>query len=64
VLVTELGLITPPIGMNVFVVKAVMPDVRLGAIFSGITPFVGAILIALVLIFLLPGIATFLPTLM
>jgi len=64
VLVTELGLITPPIGMNVFVVKAVMPDIRLANIFAGVTPFIGAILIALVLIFLLPGIATFLPAFM
>ncbi len=63
VLVTELGLITPPIGMNVFVVKAVMPDLRLSRIFAGVTPFIGAILMALVLIFLLPGIATFLPKL-
>jgi tripartite ATP-independent transporter DctM subunit len=61
VLVTELGLITPPIGMNVFVVKAVMPDLKLGRIFAGVTPFIGAILVALVLIFLFPGIATFLP---
>ena len=61
VLVTELGLITPPIGMNVFVVKAVMPDLRLGRIFAGVTPFIGAILVALVLIFLFPSLATFLP---
>jgi TRAP-type C4-dicarboxylate transport system permease large subunit len=64
VLVTELGLITPPIGMNVFVVKAAMPDLRLARIFSGVTPFIGAILVALVLIFLFPGIATLLPQLM
>lgn len=64
VLVTELGLITPPIGMNVFVVKAVMPDIQLVRIFSGVTPFIAAILVALLLIFLLPGIATFLPKLM
>jgi tripartite ATP-independent transporter DctM subunit len=64
VLVTELGLITPPIGMNVFVVKAVMPDIRLAHIFAGVTPFIGAILIALVLIFLVPSIATFLPAFM
>jgi len=64
VLVTELGLITPPIGMNVFVVKAVMPDLQLSRIFAGVTPFIGAILIALVLIFLFPSIATFLPKLM
>jgi tripartite ATP-independent transporter DctM subunit len=61
VLVTELGLITPPIGMNVFVVKAVMPDLKLARIFAGVTPFIGAILLALVLIFIFPGIATFLP---
>ncbi len=61
VLVTELGLITPPIGMNVFVVKAVMPDLKLARIFAGVTPFIGAILVALVLIFLFPGLATFLP---
>jgi tripartite ATP-independent transporter DctM subunit len=61
VLVTELGLITPPIGMNVFVVKAVMPDLKLARIFAGVTPFIGAILVALVLIFMFPSIATFLP---
>ena len=61
VLVTELGLITPPIGMNVFVVKAVMPDLKLSRIFAGVTPFIGAILVALVLIFLFPALATFLP---
>ncbi|MBI1200958.1 MAG: TRAP transporter large permease subunit [Rhodopseudomonas sp.] len=64
VLVTELGLITPPIGMNVFVVKAVMPDLQLANIFAGVMPFVGAILIALILIFLFPPIATLLPRLM
>ncbi len=64
VLVTELGLITPPIGMNVFVVKAVMPDLQLSRIFAGVTPFIGAILIALLLIFLFPAIATLLPQLM
>ena len=64
VLVTELGLITPPIGMNVFVVKAVMPDLQLSRIFVGVVPFIGAILIALVLIFLFPAIATMLPKLM
>jgi tripartite ATP-independent transporter DctM subunit len=64
VLVTELGLITPPIGMNVFVVKAVMPDLQLARIFIGVIPFIAAILIALVLIFLFPAIATLLPKLM
>ncbi len=64
VVVTELGLITPPIGMNVFVVKSVIPDVHLGQIFRGVTPFIFAILTALILVFFIPGIATWLPALM
>lgn len=64
VLVTELGLITPPIGMNVFVVKSVMPDIELSAIFRGVIPFIAADVVALVLVFLVPGIAVWLPALM
>lgn len=64
VLVTELGLITPPIGMNVFVVKSVMPDIRLVQIFKGVVPFIVADIIALIIVFILPGLATFLPNLM
>ena len=64
VLVTELGLITPPIGMNVFVVRSVLPDISLGHIFRGVTSFIVADLIALVLVFMIPAIATFLPMLM
>ena len=36
----ELGLITPPVGMNVFVIKSVAPDVPMGQIFRGVFPFV------------------------
>ena len=61
VLVTEIGLITPPIGMNAFVVKSVLPEVSLGDIFRGITPFVFALLAGLILVFLIPDIATLLP---
>lgn len=64
VLVTELGLITPPIGMNVFVVKSVMPDTQLAQIFRGVIPFIFAMLLGLVLVFLIPGIATLLPRIM
>ncbi len=60
VLVTELGLITPPIGMNV-VVKSVMPDTRLGQIFAGVIPFIFAKLAALTLVFSVPEPATLLP---
>ena len=61
VLVTEIGLITPPIGMNAFVVKSVLPDVRLLDIFRGVVPYIFALLIGLLLVFFFPSIATFLP---
>ena len=64
VLVTELGLITPPIGMNVFVVRSVMPDIALGDIFRGVTAFIVADAVALTLVFLIPAIATLLPAFM
>ena len=61
VLVSEIGLITPPIGMNVFVVKSVLPDVPLGKIFRGVSPFIFALLVGLILVLAFPPIATFLP---
>ncbi|WP_424931843.1 TRAP transporter large permease [Amaricoccus macauensis] len=64
VLVSEIGLITPPIGMNVFVVKSVLPNVKLGAIFRGVVPYIIALLTGLILVLILPQIATFLPGLM
>ncbi len=62
VLVTEIGLITPPIGMNVFVVKSVLPQVRLADIFRGVGFYIAALAIGLVSVYLFPGIATFLPS--
>ena len=62
VLVVELGLVTPPIGMNVFTVRAMMPDIRLSRIFRGVMPFVAADLVALALLFAFPAIATWLPS--
>jgi len=64
ILVVELGLITPPIGMNVFTVKAVIRDVDLAKMFLGVTPFILSMLVGLLLLFLFPGIATWLPNLM
>ncbi len=64
ILVVELGLITPPIGINVFTVKTVVPDVALTTIFKGVTVFVIADLVALALIFAFPEIATLLPSMM
>ena len=64
VITVELGLITPPVGLNVFVVKATIGDISLSTAFKGVWPFVTAMLIGLVLILIFPQIATFLPSLM
>ncbi len=57
IVVVEMGLITPPIGMNVFTVKTVMPDIALNNIFKGVMPFVIADFVALALIIMFPVIA-------
>lgn len=62
IIVIELGLITPPIGMNVFVVKSVVKDVELWTIFSGVWPFVFAGLVALGLVIAFPELALWLPS--
>ncbi len=61
VLVGEMGVITPPVGVNVFVIKGIAPDVPLHKIFRGIFPFLGALILLTILITLFPQIATFLP---
>ena len=64
VIVLEVGLITPPVGLNVFVLKAAAPDVPLTVIFQGIWPFLIAALLAIVLLTGYPQIALFIPSLM
>lgn len=64
VVVTEISLITPPVGLNVFVMKTVIPDVPIGTIFRGIVPFLIADVVRLALLALLPGLVLFLPSLM
>jgi len=64
VVVTEISLITPPIGMNVFVLRGVLKDVSTGAIFAGVTPFWVADIVRLALIVLIPWISLFLPSMM
>src|SRR5690606_14230110 len=61
VIVIEMGMITPPVGMNVFVVRGVAGDVPLATIFRGVFPFLLAMVVALVLIILFPQIALILP---
>ncbi|MFH1060181.1 MAG: TRAP transporter large permease [Pseudomonadota bacterium] len=64
VLMMEAGLITPPMGLNVFTVAGVMPDVPLEKIFSGALPFLGAIFLVCILLTVFPQIAMVLPQMM
>ena len=61
VLVVELALITPPLGMNVFIIRGVASNVPLSTIFAGVLPFCIALVALIVLIIAVPSIATFLP---
>ncbi|MCR9134787.1 MAG: TRAP transporter large permease [Alphaproteobacteria bacterium] len=61
VVVTEISLITPPVGMNVFVLKSVVRDVSTGTIFRGVTPFWAFDILRLLLLLALPGLVLFLP---
>jgi TRAP-type C4-dicarboxylate transport system permease large subunit len=61
VLVTEMGVITPPVGINVYVIKGIAADVPLETIFKGIFPFLGAQIATITLLIIFPQIATFLP---
>ena len=60
VLTVELGLITPPVGMNVFVIKATAPHVGLGEIFRGVAPFIVSDFIRLALLIAFPVLTTLL----
>jgi C4-dicarboxylate transporter, DctM subunit len=64
VLITEMGVITPPVGINVYVVHGVAKDVPLDVIFKGVLPMLLALLICNLLILIFPQIALFLPGLM
>ncbi|MBP1849116.1 TRAP transporter large permease [Rhizobium halophytocola] len=61
VIVIEMGMITPPVGLNVFVVKGVAEDVPMSAIFRGVMPFLMAMIIGLLLIIAFPQIALLIP---
>jgi C4-dicarboxylate transporter DctM subunit len=61
VMTVELGLITPPVGMNVFVINSIARDVNLVTIFRGVLPFVATDILRLFLLILFPWIVLFLP---
>lgn len=64
VIVVEMGMITPPVGLNVFVVKGIAPEVPMATIFKGVAPFLLAMMACLLLIVIFPQIALFLPNTM
>ena len=63
VIVVELALITPPLGINVFVIKGMAKDVSLAQVFIGVLPFCVALVILIVLVIAVPEIVMFLPNL-
>ncbi|WP_372658269.1 TRAP transporter large permease [Hydrogenophaga sp.] len=61
VIALEMGMISPPVGINVFVVKSIVPDVPMRRIFSGIWPFWWAMVVMIALLVMFPQIALYLP---
>jgi C4-dicarboxylate transporter DctM subunit len=57
----EIGLISPPVGLNLYVINGIAPDIKLKTILRGSLPFVACMVIAILLLCLFPGIATWLP---
>jgi C4-dicarboxylate transporter DctM subunit len=64
VCVVEIGLISPPVGMNMFVLKTLLPNVSTGTIFSGVMPFMWADVVRLAIIVAVPWLALWLPSMM
>ena len=64
VIMLEMALITPPVGVNVFIIKGVAKDVPIYTIFRGIWPFWIAMLVSLIILSIFPQIALFLPNTM
>jgi tripartite ATP-independent transporter DctM subunit len=64
VIVLEMGLIDPPVGINVFVVKGLVPDVPVGQIFAGVLPFWFAMMVCVAILIMFPQIALVIPNTM
>ena len=64
VVLLETAQITPPVGINVFTIKSVAPDIPIGTIFKGVLPFFGTMFVCIALLIIFPQIATFLPSIM
>ena len=61
VMVTELSLVTPPVGLNLFVIRSVIGNISIGAIYRGIVPFILADVVRILLIIAFPALVLFLP---
>jgi C4-dicarboxylate transporter, DctM subunit len=59
----EIGLITPPVGLNLYVINGIAPDISLRSILVGSLPFVGCMVVGIILLCIFPEIATWLPDL-
>jgi len=64
VVVVEIGLISPPVGMNLFVLKTLLPQVPTGTVFRGVVPFMVADCVRLAILIAFPAISLYLPSLM
>jgi tripartite ATP-independent transporter DctM subunit len=59
---TEISMITPPVGLNIFVIRAMAPEIELGTIIRGLVPFIVAEIGLVILLIFLPDLATMLPS--
>lgn len=64
VVVTEIGLITPPIGVNLFVIRSVVPDIPMATIIRGVVPFIVSDVARILIIAAVPGLSLWLPQLL
>ena len=64
VCVVEIGLISPPVGMNMFVLRTLLPEVSTGTVFSGVLPFMWADVVRLAVLIMFPWLSLWLPSLM
>ncbi|NJN05339.1 MAG: TRAP transporter large permease subunit, partial [Rhodobacteraceae bacterium] len=59
----EIGLISPPVGLNLYVINGIAPDISLKTILLGSLPYVACMVIAIIILCVFPGLATWLPDL-
>lgn len=64
VMIVQIGLISPPVGMNLFVINSLLPEVKLSEIFAGCWPFVAVLVLMLGLLIAFPALSLWLPSLM